>query len=102
MEEIDINNNDENLKFGNNLNFKTNEANKLKNILSKDKPEKDFFKMNEKDIKKINEEIEKLKQKQKDEIDSLERELNELKEQNAEYDIEKENIICLIIFSKVI
>ena len=91
MEEIDINNDDENLKLDNNLNFNSNEANKLKNILSEDKPEKYFFMMNENDIKKINEEIENLKQNQKDEIDSLERELNELKEQNSEYDIEKEN-----------
>ena len=90
MEKNYIHNNDENQKLDN-FNFNPNETNKLKNILSKDKPEKEFFMMDEKNIKKINEEIENLKQNQKDEIDSLERELNELKEQNAEYDIEIEN-----------
>ena len=91
MKKNDINKNYENQKLDNNFNYNQNEENKFKNILSKDKPEKDFFMMDEKDIKKINEEIENLKQNQKDEIDSLERELNELKEQNAEWDIEKEN-----------
>ena len=67
MKKNDINKNYENQKLDNNFNYNQNEENKFKNILSKDKPEKDFFMMDEKDIKKINEEIENLKQNQKDE-----------------------------------
>ena len=85
-----LNNNDEKLKLNNNINDNPNESKKLKNIFSNEIPEKDLFMMDENEIKKINEEIEKLKQNQKNEINSLERELDELKMQNAEYEIDEE------------
>ena len=87
---MDINNNDETLKLNNNINYNPNEANKLKNIFSKEMTEKDIFMMDENEIKKINEEIEKLKQNQENEINSLERELKELKMQSADYEIDEE------------